>query len=381
MQLADFIRQHSEAIASEWETFARSCEPAAVTMNVSQLRNHILPLLRFVAQDMESAQTPLEQSEKSRGRQKIHENESEAEKHAALRVIDGFTADQVVAEFRALRASILRLWMALNPGYKVDLSEVVRFNEAIDQMLSESIVRHAALEASARERAKRRDAFLATLSHELRNPLSALSNAVSVVVQIGSPDARLNSAHQIMSRQRRHLKRLVDDLLDLARISSNRIALVPQLADLRDCVKDAVDANATGLKDKGQTLKLAIPDGPVMGRVDVTRIVQVISNILNNAGKFSPPGSTIELSLRRNDDSAIVEISDDGEGIDALQLQDLFVEFSSNHERNLGKIGLGIGLNIAHKMIELHGGTLTAMSDGKGKGAKFRAVIPLGANY
>src|SRR5688572_18997438 len=149
----------------------------------------------------------------------------EAEEHAALRIIDGFTVDQVVGEFRALRASILRLWSRREVGRDVEPSEITRFNETIDQLLTESVARHAALDAEARNKSKTRDAFLGTLSHELRNPLSAIANGVHFVKATGAANPQLMSVANMMARQAGHLGRLLDDLLDLARISEDRIVL------------------------------------------------------------------------------------------------------------------------------------------------------------
>src|ERR1700730_11958528 len=130
MRLSDFIRTRSEQVANEWEAFARTCSPAAAKMNVDQLRDHILPLLRFVADDMDAPQTGFEQSEKAKGRQPLARFEaSEAEEHAALRVTDGFTVDKVIGEFPALCASILRLWVKHRPAdLQFDKSQIPRFN-------------------------------------------------------------------------------------------------------------------------------------------------------------------------------------------------------------------------------------------------------------
>lgn len=377
MRLSDFIRRHSEEISKEWEDFARTCEPAAARMNVEQLRDHILPLLHFLAEDIEEPQTEFEQHEKAQGRQPRADPEaSQAEVHAALRVIDRFTVDQVVAEYRALRASILRLWAKQRPT-ETELTQIIRFNESIDQMLGESVARHAELEATARQNSKRRDAFLATLSHELRGPLGALSNGVQIVAASGAANPTLAPVAAMMVRQTRHLHRLLNDLLDLARISRDRLSLQLAPTDIRDCIQDAVDANREQLTQKAHVLKVDIPEAPLLAEVDSTRIVQMMSNLLNNAAKHSPAGSKIEISLTCDKDQALISVRDDGIGIDPELLPRVFDAFYVNHETNLSKSGLGIGLWLSRRLVEMHGGTIVAKSEGPGRGAEFCATIPL----
>jgi signal transduction histidine kinase len=379
MRLSDFIRTHSEQVANEWEAFARTCSPAAAKMNVDQLRDHILPLLRFVADDMDAPQTGFEQSEKAQGRQPLAKVEaSEAETHAALRIIDGFTVDQVVGEFRALRASILRLWIERgSANIQADPTQITRFNESIDQMLTESVVRHGQLESQAREHSTSRDAFLATLSHELRGPLAAIVNGVYIVKASGTTNASLAPIAAMMSRQTQHLRRLLDDLLDYARISRNRLSISRLPTDIRQCVQDALDANSDGLTQGAHILKLYIPDAPLVGEVDCTRIVQVISILLNNAVKYSPAGSRINVSLTRENEHALISVRDDGNGIAAEMLPRIFDAFYVTKESNLAKHGLGIGLWLARRLVELHAGTIVAKSDGPTRGAEFCAAIPL----
>jgi signal transduction histidine kinase len=381
MRLSDFIRARSEEIANEWEDFARTCSPAAAKMNVDQLRDHILPLLRFVADDMDAPQTGLEQSEKAQGRQPLAKVvASEAEKHAALRIIDGFTVDQVIGEFRALRASILRFWIKYRPAdIHADPTQITRFNESIDQMLTESVVRHGQLESQAREYSTSRDAFLATLSHELRGPLAAIVNGVNIVKASSVTNASLVPVAAMMSRQSQHLRRMLDDLLDLARISRNRLSLSCAPTDIRQCVQDAIDANRDGLIQGTHILKLHMPEAPVVGQLDCTRIVQLTSILLNNAVKYSGAGSRIDVSLTRDHDYALICVRDEGIGIAAEMLPRIFDAFYVTHENNLAKHGLGIGLWLARRLVEMHEGTIVAKSEGPSLGAEFSVELPLTA--
>lgn len=377
MKLSDLIRENLEVLAVEWESFARTCSPAAARMNVKQLRDHILPLLNFVADDMESLQSRGEQKEKSLGNQPKVESPTEAEEHAALRVIDGFTVDQVVGEFRALRASVLRLWSKHELRMDVEPAQITRFNESIDQLLGESVVRHALLEAEARSVSKRREAFLATLSHELRNPLAAISNGVYVVKAAGAANPQLTSVANMMARQTRHLTRLLDDLLDLARISRDRVVLQVSATDIRECVQDAVDGNRDLITQKAHILTLDMPTVALMADIDCTRIVEVVSNLLSNAAKYSPPGSNIRISLRGEEEHAVIVVTDDGRGLEAEVIPKIFDAFYANQELNQGTAGLGIGLWLTRALVELHGGNISVKSDGPGRGAEFCVVVPL----
>jgi signal transduction histidine kinase len=328
---------------------------------------------------MDAPQTGFEQSEKAQGRQPLAKVEaSEAEQHAALRIIDGFTVDQVIGEFRALRASILRLWIKhRSADIQADPTQITRFNESIDQMVSESVGRHGHLEREAREHSTRRDAFLATLSHELRGPLAAIVNGVHIVEIWGATHASLAPVAAMMSRQAQHLRRLLDDLLDLARISRNRLSISCVPTDIRQCVQDAVDANCEEITQGAHILKFDIPEAPLVGEVDCTRIVQVISILLNNAVKYSPAGSRIDVSLTRDNEYAVISVRDDGIGIAAEMLPRIFDAFYVTNENDLAKQGLGIGLWLARKLVELHAGTIVAKSEGQTRGAEFCAAIPL----
>ena len=381
MTLSEFIRSHTDEIVQEWESFARTCNPAAASMDDSRIRNHVLQLLTFVARDMESLQTEFDQAEKSQGRADLcHDLDSEAQRHAVARVIDGFSIDQVVAEFRALRASILRLHANQEfPITRSAMIELTRFNECIDQMLSESVLRHTQLVSDVlRDANRQKDEFISTLSHELRNPLSSISTCAKILSANASMDA--GSAARVinmLARQTGHLERLLDDLLDVARISRNRVSLKIEPTDIRFCVKDAVDANTGLIQQKGHTIELDIPSTPVRIDVDCTRVAQVVSNLVNNAAKYSSTGSAIEVSLTTETHHAVIRVRDNGSGIDAELLPHVFDAFYSGRAGDVAKQGLGLGLWLSRQLTELQGGTITVESEGPGTGAEFCVKLPL----
>ena len=216
MRLSEFITSRTDEIVREWERFARTCLPAAEEMDPERLRNHAVELLQFIAHDMETAQSHAEQASKSWGLAARSTDDTEAEKHAVLRVADGFTIEQVVGEFRALRSSVLNSSLPLGPSGE----EITRFDECIHQLLSESVARHAKLVAERfRQQSHQKDEFISLLSHELRNPIGAISSAVHVLNAQGSSDSATAPIVDILIRQTRHLARPLDDIQDVARIS------------------------------------------------------------------------------------------------------------------------------------------------------------------
>jgi signal transduction histidine kinase len=220
----------------------------------------------------------------------------------------------------------------------------------------------------------------------LRNPgsipsesrqLAAIANSVYIVKASGATNASLAPIAAMMSRQTQHLRRLLDDLLDHARISRNRLSINRVPTDIRQCVQDALDANSDGLTQGAHILTLHIPDAPLVGEVDCTRIVQVISILLNNAVKYSAAGSRIDLSLTRDSECALISVRDEGIGIAAEMQPRIFDAFYVTNANNLAKHGLGIGLWLARRLVQLHAGTIVAKSDGLTQGAEFSAAIPL----
>jgi signal transduction histidine kinase len=377
MKLSDFIRSNAKEIIQDWEDFARTCLPAAGTMDDARLRDHVVELVAFIADDMDSAQSSFEQTEKAQGRGPDPQGDSEAEVHAILRAADGFTINQVMGEFRALRASILRL-RTKQPTTQPDVVEMTRFNESIDQMLSESVARHTKIIADNLQQARReKDEFISTLSHELRSPVAAISNCSHVLNASRMIDPKVARVADILERQTGHLARLLEDLLDVARISRERIILKLETVDIRKCVQDGVDANTELLAQNGQVVKVDMPSVPMTIRIDCTRVAQVVSNLVNNAAKYSPPSSTIDVSLTSETNHAVIRVRDNGVGIEASLLPYMFDAFHENQVPNLGREGLGIGLWLSRQLVELQGGTITVNSEGSGTGAEFCVRLPL----
>jgi signal transduction histidine kinase len=225
----------------------------------------------------------------------------------------------------------------------------------------------------------RKNEFLAILAHELRNPLAPLRALFDLAKH--APDQPLTERMlEIGDRQISLLTRLVDDLLDVSRITTNKLELRPELMDLREVIESAASTSRPRLSDRGHTLAIEAPEKPVSVIVDSLRLIQVISNILNNAARYTPPGGKITVSCGCDDDRAYVAITDNGIGIPTELLPTIFGMFVQERVRSDGSGGLGLGLALAKQLVELHGGTIRASSRGRGHGSTFTIELPLASD-
>jgi PAS domain S-box-containing protein len=239
-------------------------------------------------------------------------------------------------------------------------------------------VENARLYSELKEADRRKDEFLAMLSHELRNPLAPIRNALHIMTMPGANHDAVESARQMTERQVKHLSRLVDDLLGVSRIMRGKIELRREPVDLAAVIGAAVETAHPALDAQGQELIVSFPPEPLLLEADATRLTQVVANLLNNAAKFSDQSGHIWLSAERQGADAVVRVRDEGVGIRADLLPhvfDLFVQEDHSLERTRG--GLGIGLTVARKLVELHGGTIAARSGGPGKGSEFVVRLPV----
>jgi len=223
----------------------------------------------------------------------------------------------------------------------------------------------------------RKDEFLATLAHELRNPLAPIRNGLQIL-RMAPEGPRAEDVRGMMDRQLTHLVRLIDDLLDVSRVSRGRIDLRKVRMQLQDAVQSALEASRPLIDAGDHHLILDIPDTPLWVEGDLTRLAQVVSNLLNNAAKYTPSGGEIRLTVRQQDGRADIEVADNGLGIEADMLPrvfDLFTQVDRHLDRSQG--GLGIGLALVSKLVEMHGGISQAASGGPGKGSAFTVSLPL----
>jgi signal transduction histidine kinase/ActR/RegA family two-component response regulator len=226
---------------------------------------------------------------------------------------------------------------------------------------------------------RRKDEFLATLAHELRNPLAPIQTGLDILKNVVHDD-RSERALGVMSRQLKHMVRLIDDLLDVSRITQGKFELKRQRVTLSEVLDAAVETSRPLIERGRHALGVSVDDPTLAFDADATRLAQVVSNLLNNASKYTPTGGVIALSAKRDGNQCLIEVRDNGIGIPPEQLEDVFHMFSQvNRALSRSQGGMGIGLALAKSLIELHDGTISVQSAGLGLGSTFRVRLPLAA--
>jgi len=257
---------------------------------------------------------------------------------------------------------------------KTTEDEIGQLVDSFNAMLAEAGRRADAL----RESDVRKDEFLATLAHELRNPLAPIRNALEILKMPGANPAMLEKARQMMERQLAQMVRLVDDLLDVSRITTGKLGIRKALLEVQAAVRDAIETARPFLEARRHQLEVQLPSQPISIEGDRTRLAQVFANLLHNAAKYTEPGGYITLSLAEEDDQAVVRVRDTGIGLAPESLAaifDMFVQVDRTLERT--QAGLGVGLTLSRQLVTLHGGTIEAKSGGLGKGSEFTVRLPL----
>jgi signal transduction histidine kinase len=250
-------------------------------------------------------------------------------------------------------------------------------NARLYSSLQREIVRSREAEEELQDANRRKDEFLAMLSHELRNPLAPIRNAVEVFRRVAPPVAKLTMAREVVDRQVALLARLVEELLDVSRISQGKIALKKEPVDLARIIAHAVETARPLIDARTQNLTVSVPAAPCWLSADFARLSQVVSNLLNNASKYTGEGGRIEVTAAVDEGEATIEVRDNGSGIDPVLLPkvfDLFVQGERALDRGQG--GLGIGLTLVKRLVELHQGRVEVASDGAGRGSTFRVCLP-----
>jgi signal transduction histidine kinase len=265
-------------------------------------------------------------------------------------------------------------------AFNAMLAEVARRAEALEA--SNATLKRETAERSAAEMAlrladRRKDEFLATLAHELRNPLAPMSNALTILRTVPADAGASRQARDMIERQLRQMVRLVDDLLDVSRITTGKLVLHQTALDLNDVLRAAVETARPIIDARGHRLAVKVPDQPLPVRGDAVRLAQVFANLLNNAAKYTDPGGQIDFSAWRSEDTLAVRISDTGIGIPPQILPAIFEMFTQG-DTSLERrhAGLGVGLSLARRLVEMHGGSIDAHSEGIGKGSVFTVQLP-----
>lgn len=373
MRLADFITDNLAIILRDWDTFARSNEPAALSMDGEALRNHASQMLLAIASDLNTFQSREQGVEKSQARGPVADDESAASIHGETRLISGFTIGQLLAEYRALRSSVLRLWTdhGGQAGLPTDGEDVMRFNEAIDQAVAESVDRYSTMINHSQH------LFLAILGHDLRNPLNTTVVASSYLMRAPGLDAAHAQVASSIHRSGLRMGRLIDDLIDYTR------------SHLGSALPMSLSKTNMGLICRAtvEEMRLAHPEraieleqaGDLDGVWDECRIAQVLSNLLGNALQHGEVQEPIRLQIESGGDDIHMRIHNTGKAINANALPMIFdplVRFSDPDARRPGnETSLGIGLYIARAIVEAHGGDIDVTSASH-SGTTFSVRIP-----
>lgn len=400
MRLADFILEELESILVEWEAFVRTIWPDEAAVDAATVRDHAEEILRATALDMKSSQTAKQQFDKSKGEGGSPTGPGSVNAasvmHAVARVGSGFVLGAVIAEYRALRASVIRLWRESAPEPDShDLNDLTRFNESIDESLTEAARGYEekgtqdrqtllASEQAARQEAetanRAKDMFLATLSHEMRTPLNAIVGWLNILRSEGCDEKDLAEGLAVIERNTKAQVQLIEDLLDVSRIVSGKLHLEVRPCELVAIINAGIEVVRPAAEARDISLDVHFDPNANRATCDATRMQQVIWNLVSNAIKFTPRGGKIRVALAREQSSLRIDVSDNGQGISADLLPYVFDRFrqaDSSSRRKFG--GLGLGLSIVKHLVEMHGGTVAAQSDGEGQGSTFTVLLPVRA--
>jgi signal transduction histidine kinase len=360
MRLAECIRSEMEAILVQWEEFARTLYPAGANMNSRLLRDHARQILEAVVKDLSVPQSDAEQAEKSMGRapQIWNAPETAAQTHAVLRAQSGMDINQLAAEYRALRASVLRLWEQNCSAGGESVQDMIRFNEGIDQALAESISYFSAQVERARH------LLLGMLGHDMRNPLNAIVMTASGLAELNAGED-VSEAADTLIRSGASMKALLDDLVDFNRTKLGLgINITPTEVDLGSLFADEVKQHHAAKPTRHVRLTVK---GEVRGRWDGQRIQQVLRNLLSNAYTYGAKEESIQVALQGDAEGVHFEVRNIGLAIDPATAAQLFnplqrgdLESSSTY-----KEGLGLGLYIVSEIVRAHGGTVELRSEGR----------------
>jgi len=376
MSLSDFILANREAILCEWESFARTCVPASGSMDVAALRDHAAQMLHVIAADLSQHQSSREQSEKSRGRGPAAQAgapATAAAEHGAGRAESGFTVVQMVAEYRALRASVIRLWTheqgQLGPD---DIEELTRFNEAIDQSLTESVARFN------EDVDKAKEIFLAILGHDLRTPLAAIGTSATFMLETGDLEEPHRTLAVRIARSARRTVGMVGDLLDFTRSHlGDGIPVERAETSLGRIVHDVVDEVCAAHPTRSIRVEAR---GDTQGRWDAARLGQAIGNLVGNAVQHGAEGATVTVTVGGDEGEAVVAVHNRGTVIPSHRLDGIFNPMRTREPLRQGMAAgptgsLGLGLYIAERIVSAHGGSVGAESSEE-RGTTFTVRLP-----
>jgi signal transduction histidine kinase len=373
MRLAGFIRANTGPIVAEWVRFAKSRTPAADEMTDFALKDHVVELLEFIADDLESPQSKGEQVRKSvgLGPEDGKFTRSAAEIHAALRLSDGFNIDQMVSEYRALRASVLKLWAATSQVLPAtDIEDMTRFNEAIDQALTESVAEYTKMVNQSRA------LFLGVLGHDLRNPIGAALMTARSLVKRGAADSSESMLSGQIAMAMERATSILNDLLEVTRSAfGSELPLVRASMNMGELGMQLVKEMRALSGGKQIEIKIA---GDTQGEWDRARMGQVFSNLIGNALQYSLGDSAVAVTITEQEDGVLISVHNEGDPIPLDEQKTIFDSLTRGKDsgpEGTGSAHLGLGLFIARKIVVAHGGKISVHSTQE-LGTTFSAVLP-----
>jgi signal transduction histidine kinase len=355
VRLADFILRDMESILAKWETFAATCLPAAASMVSLELRDHAQQILEAVATDLSTSQSSDEQAAKSKGLAApvFPARETAAQSHAVMRAKSGYDVKQLVAEYRALRASVLSLWMEACLPAAPHLQDVIRFNEAIDQAVAESI-NHFSTQVDLA-----RNLLLGMVSHDMRSPLQTVQMTAIHLGQLNA-GAEVSAAALRLIRSGANLQALLDDLVDFNRTNLGLgISIVPAPTDLGAVCVQEVEQLSAAYPNAQIQLEVA---GDCQGSWDERRVRQLLGNLVTNAINHGFPNRPVRVVVVGEQTDVRIEVSNSGAAINRETLMHLFQPLKRGKD-NGRHTGFGLGLYIVREIAKGHGGAAEVRSD------------------
>ena len=361
MRLADFISSNLEPILAEWESYARTIGEGA-HLDKLALRDHAEQILQATALDMKSPQTPEERAEKSKGKESCESEDSlddASDLHAVDRLGLGFDMLEVISEYRALRASVLRLWHKTAPGSdERDIDDLTRFNESIDQSLSQAVASYSKRVDQAR------DMFLAILSHDLRNPLNAIAMSSQLLPMLGESKAEIIEVSSTIASSASAMERMINDLLDYTRTRLGAgIPINPTPINLATLGRELISEFRTANPDREIEFHFA---GDLNCQLDSDRIRQAISNLMGNAIQYGAANVPVTLSIRGADEDIFIAVHNAGRPILRDELSKIFDPLtrgsSAKNPQGDSPRSIGMGLYIAREVAKSHKGRLDVIS-------------------
>lgn len=371
-RLSEFIRSDMERILQTWEDFARTIEPPALTMDDVELRDHARQMLQAIADDLSTMQTDDERIAKSQGLGKRERADTAAETHAEARLLSGYTVVQLVSEYRALRSSVLTLWITdERKEYATDVADITRFNEAIDQALAESVARYESMVKRSQ------NMFLAILGHDLRNPLSTVvTGSQFIMAAVDIPPWYILAATRMYNSATR-MSKLISDLIDFTRTHLGPgIPIHVRQGDLVTVCEEV--ANELRTSQPEMQIDFHAPDR-VEAVFDGARIAQMLSNLVGNAIQYGNRTLPITIRLQASDDDVVVTVNNHGAPIDADKLARVFdplVRIAADAGAEVSeRTSLGIGLFISREIVHAHAGRIDVASSAH-EGTTFTVTMP-----